>query len=90
MHFVSFVKLLRNVGIHYPGVIPVDEGTERVVPLEKVGLGSKTQPANNYSDAMHHRVIFALAIKMCAPTYFQTVDRGINFKVETLTAQPYL
>ena len=62
MHFVSFVKLLRNVGIHYPGVIPVDKEMKRVISLEKVGFRSKTQPTNDYSNAMHYRIIFALAI----------------------------
>jgi hypothetical protein len=49
----------------------VDEATKRMLSLEKVGLGHKTQPANYSSNAVHHWVILALAIKMCVPTLSQ-------------------
>lgn len=71
MQLISSVKLFRKVGIHYPGVIPVNYGTKRVVALEKVWLGTKTQPANDFSNTVHHEVILALAVKMCVPRAVQ-------------------
>lgn len=67
------------MGVHYSEVVPMDDETKKMISLEKVGLGPETLLANDFSNAMNHGIILALAVKRCVFSCV-VLDIGTSFK----------